>query len=53
MKLESRIRCCHRWFTVMRVMNGFIMRRRATALLRQMMALCRNMAPMTTRMRTM
>ena len=28
-------------------MKGFIMRRRATALLRQMMALCRNMAPMT------
>ncbi len=47
MKLESRIRCCQRWFTVMRVMNGFIMRRRATALLRQIMALCRNINPIT------
>ncbi len=33
MKLVSRTRCCQRWFTVMRVMIGFCIRRRATALL--------------------
>ena len=38
---------------VMRFIIGFCMCRRATALLRQMMTLCRNMAPMTARIRTM
>jgi len=53
MKLDSRIRCCQRWLVVMRVIMGFSMRRRAAALLRQMMALCANMAPITSTISTM
>ncbi len=52
MKLASSTRCCQRWFSVIRTMNGFCILRRATALLRQMMALCRNIAPITTTINT-
>ncbi len=52
MKLASKTRCCQRWFSVMRTIFGFCIARRATALLRQMMALCRNIAPITAKIRS-
>ncbi len=46
-KQLSRIRCCQRWFSVIRTMLGFCILCQAAALLLQMMALCRNMKPIT------